>query len=269
MLNEYKDMIHDTKHDLEKHLGDISTKLQSLSTQHREKVLGTVSQVEQIEVERDSTERCLEMCSQVLTLINNMRFHPTAKQPHQDETVPVTLSPQDLTLAETTTLSSLRVCSAKLSDTISELRSHQDATRDSLARSGPQPRDPEMNLDLEVDMHMLRGELDSTERRLAICEHASARATPAQVHVIEDIRAGNDSIQICASTLGDLFNVKRAITGNGGFQFFGSTTPKSLEQILAIENQRHFHRNKEQVTVEGDITSETGAGAGAGGSRAI
>jgi len=94
---------------------------------------------------------------------------------------------------------------------------------------------------------MLQNELESTRQCLSVCDRASEWASSGRVHVVEDISVGNDGKQICVSTLGDLFNIKGARAGNGGFQFFGSVSERSLNEILRSQNQQQYARNESEV----------------------
>ncbi|KAI8675302.1 Helo-like-N domain-containing protein [Fusarium keratoplasticum] len=96
VLNEYKDMIRDTKQDLENHLEEITPKSQSL-TRHGDIPSGAEpADIERFRNERETTEQCLEICSQVLSHINGLRLLPVAKGEAPCGATPVGLSTQDL-----------------------------------------------------------------------------------------------------------------------------------------------------------------------------
>jgi hypothetical protein len=88
-----------------------------------------------------------------------------------------------------------------------------------------------------LDRERLQGEASSIQQRLIFFEGASDRASKAKVHVYEDITAGNNSSQVCVSTLGDLFEVKKVRAGDGSFQFFGSTSEAGLNEILRAQDR--------------------------------
>ncbi|KAK8002280.1 Di-copper centre-containing protein [Apiospora arundinis] len=120
-----------------------------------------------------------------------------------------------------------------LNDTVSKLHEHQKMTqdlpsRDEFYRLSTTPAD---------EVQRLRGELDSTRKRLAVCQEASDRASTDRIHMVEDITMGHDGQQLFVSTLGDLFNVKRAIAGGRAIQFVGSISDESLKYLLEAQKQ--------------------------------
>ena len=72
-------MIRDTKHDLESHLEEVTSKLQSLTRHSDIPFRAEPTDIERFRNERETTEQCLEICSQVLSHINGMRLLPVAK----------------------------------------------------------------------------------------------------------------------------------------------------------------------------------------------
>lgn len=259
VLNEYKDMIDDTRHDLENHLEEINLKLQSLVPQDRAPSTTTTPDIRRIENERDSTERCLEICTQLLEHISTMRFQPVAAQSSSERT-PAAISAHDLTVADVITLSTLKSCSTKLSETMSELQAHREAANSKAPLDTTEPPHG-LAADPDLSIQRLWGEVDSTKQRLELCERASAWASSGRVHTVEDITVGNDAKQMCVSTLGDLFNVKGATAGHGSFQFFGSTSEAGLKQLLEASNKRSSVHSDDQAVEELCTTGGSGSSA--------
>lgn len=246
MLNEYKDLICDTKLDLEKHLKDIDSKLQDIVSR------GTATETDEaraklqrFENEKESTERCLAYLKHMLEEINGMHFQPVLAKTSSPADA-MSISTQNMTLADSLTISALKTCSYNLLDTIDRLESHREGNEAKLRlRSTLQFQDRE--IDPNVNRERLQNELESTRQCLGVCERASEWASSGRVHVVEDIQVGDDGKQICASTLGDLFKIKGAKAGNGGFQFFGSVSERSLNDILRFQNQQQYTRNESAV----------------------
>lgn len=254
VLNDYKGLICDTKLDLEKHLKDIDMKLHDIMTR------GTTTgnheartNLQRFENEKESTERCLAYLRHVLEEINGMHFQ-TVPAENTSHAAALSISTQNVTVADSLTISTLKTCSFNLSNTIDRLESHREDTEENLRlRSSLQSQNSEINP--EVNREMLQNELESTRQCLSVCDRASEWASSGRVHVVEDIHVGNDGKQICVSTLGDLFNIKGAKAGDGGFQFFGSVSEKSLNEILRSQNQQQYTRNEsavEEICVSGE-----------------
>ncbi|KAF7555084.1 hypothetical protein G7Z17_g2462 [Cylindrodendrum hubeiense] len=258
-LNEYKEMIQDTKYDLENHLSEISHKLQSFVPPVPGHVTTVATDLERIANQRDGIERCLTICSHFLEQINTVHFQIDPTQPPPpSESLPTATTSQDPTLAATMTLSTVKCCKTIVTDHISLLQDLKQNTEASLhLESTRPPRD--LGADAERDLERLRSEVDSTRQRLAFFEDASARASSGKVHVVEDITVGNNSSQVCAST-DDLISisVKRAKAGDGSLQFFGSMPSDLLVDLLKAQNERYVVQNR-RISVHHDSTDSTDA----------
>ncbi|KAF4495094.1 hypothetical protein FAGAP_8775 [Fusarium agapanthi] len=243
VLNDYKNLICDTKLDLEKHLKDIDSKLQDIVSQGAttEAAEGQANR-RKFESEKESTERCLEYLKHLLEEINGMSFQPVFTGSVSNTAI-MSVSAGNMTLADSLTISTLKACSYNLSDTIDRLESHRDNTEENL-RLRPLVQDSNQRIDPGANRETLQNELESTKQCLSFCDRASEWASSGRVHVVEDISVGNDGKQICVSTLGDLFNIKGARAGHGSIQFFGSVSEGSLNDVLRSQTQRQYIRNE-------------------------
>ncbi|KAL7764953.1 hypothetical protein ACKLNR_006098 [Fusarium oxysporum f. sp. zingiberi] len=246
VLNDYKNLICDTKLDLEKHLKDIDSKLHDIVSQGAttEAAEGQAN-LRKFENEKQSTERCLEYLKHLLEEINGMSFQPVFTGSASNTAV-MSISAGNMTLADSLTISTLKTCSYNLSDTIDRLESHRDNTEENL-RLRSLVHDLNQKIDPGANRETLQNELESTKQCLSVCDRASQWASSGRVHVVEDISVGNDGKQICVSTLGDLFNIKGARAGHGSIQFFGSVSEGSLNDVLRSQNQRQYVRNEGTV----------------------
>ncbi|KAK1981002.1 hypothetical protein LZ30DRAFT_593631 [Colletotrichum cereale] len=227
-LNEYKDMIQKTAGELEDHLEDVNAKLEHLILHQKESFQALSSNIERIQNEKDSTEICLEICAQVQARIDEMHFQAISPSPSSNE-----ISCRSLTRAMVMTLSTLSQCRDMLTDNVSQLRrqkeevSREQLGSDTTSSSGP----------LEAEIKRLQEEADSTKTCLTICNDASEHATRG-VHVLENMTTGHDGQQLFVSTLGDLFRVKGATTGDGGIQFVGSVGEGTLQEFFRSQMKR-------------------------------
>ena len=69
VVKEYKEMIKITTTDLEEHLQAINNKLHTLSLQGARISGEDAAERQRIQEERDSTQQCLDICAQVLQLV--------------------------------------------------------------------------------------------------------------------------------------------------------------------------------------------------------
>lgn len=239
-------MISDTKLDLENHLKSIDSKLQDLVSQDSTTGASKAqTNLQKIEIEKESTERCLDYCKHLLEQINNMHFQPILDT-KTSSTTAMSISPESLTLADSLTLSTLKACSYSLSDTITRLESHRITSEENLQSSSLRQGLNQEN-DPSASRQALQDELESTKQCLGVCDRASEWASSGKVHVVEDISVGNNGKQICVSTLGDLFNIKSARAGHGSIQFFGSVSERSLSDLLKSQSQQQIVHNESTI----------------------
>ncbi|KAI3531838.1 hypothetical protein CSPX01_13909 [Colletotrichum filicis] len=227
LLREYKDMIHSTTQDLEDHLDDINEKLSRLASSNVPSSQAVITDIDRIQNERDSTEACLQICAKVQAHIDTMRLQPIPGSPPSQG-----MSCRDLGHATVITLSTLDHCKQIIADNVSELHRHQDENKRRLARGTS-----EISLPTETYFQSLKKELDSTKECLAIYNAASQRAVKG-VHILEDMSTGHDRQQLFISTLGDLFNVKGASTGDRGIQFIGSVSEEALRIFFQSQTKK-------------------------------
>ncbi|KZL77394.1 hypothetical protein CT0861_03105 [Colletotrichum tofieldiae] len=228
LLNEYKDLIHMTAQNLEDHLEDVNAKLEHLVLHQKETSQALSSNIERIQNEKDSTEICLEICAQVQARIDEMQFRPISPTQSSNE-----ISCRNLTRAMVMTLSTLSQCRDMITDNVSQLRRQQEEGDREQLESGT------MGLcgPLETEIKRLKEEADSTKECLTICSEASENAERG-VHVLEDMTTGHDGQQLFVSTLGDLFRVKGATTGDRGIQLVGSIGEGSLQEFFRSQWKR-------------------------------
>ncbi|KAL0930155.1 uncharacterized protein CTRU02_214975 [Colletotrichum truncatum] len=227
ILNEYKDTISSTTQELEDHLEDINSKLEHLIVHQKESSQSISNTIERIQEEKDSTEACLQICAQVQARIDEMHFRPASGTLALNET-----SCQSLTRPMVMTMSTLSQCKSLITDNITQLRKHQEEADKERLRAGAIGT-PES---LEIEIERLQGGLESTKKRLTICSQASENATKG-VHVLEDMVTGHDGQQVFVSTLGDLFDVKGASTGDRGIQFVGSVSEPVLYEFFRSQRK--------------------------------
>ncbi|SCO89035.1 uncharacterized protein FRV6_13163 [Fusarium oxysporum] len=181
VLNDYKNLICDTKLDLEKHLKDIDSKLQDIVSQ------GTTTEaaegqanLRKFENEKESTERCLDYLKHLLEEINGMSFQPVFIGSASNTAV-MSISAGNMTLADSLTISTLKTCSYNLSDTIDRLESHRDNTEENL-RLRSLVQDLNQKIDPGANRETLQNELESTKQCLSISASGTMESKYACLH---------------------------------------------------------------------------------------
>ncbi|KAI6777821.1 uncharacterized protein J7T54_002742 [Emericellopsis cladophorae] len=257
VLNEYKRGVDATTENLQNHFEDVLARLDALRepTTGGEQVAAHSSiHLEQMRDEKNSIEYCLQICRRFQADIEQRQF-----QIAQDCRLPVTASSharsmptKDMTLAGMTTLSCLKACGLETAHAIGKLSqqaivaqgrlleeqtplpqiTRQHSSDEDLGVGDEEPVDGQAFRAREIE-----GELASVKQLLHFCKEASSRATPDRVHNIRDISAGDRSQQICISSVGDLFKIRKAHVGDGALQMFGSFSPEHLRDITMIHSR--------------------------------
>lgn len=237
ILNEYKAMIRNTKQDLEDHLSEINSRLQSLAPSIKGRPVLEPTDVERFKNERETTEQCLEICAGVLTHINELRLQPVPAGESLKSDVPIGLSTRDLTLAHIITLSTLKDCTDRLGDTVARLRAHREEALGRLSTVAPIQEERSIP-DLGTDAQSLAREHESVRQCLTVCSEADERASSGKVHVLDDITIGENGEQFLITTLGELFDARRVRLGDRAIQVVASASDLAIEELFKSRNRR-------------------------------
>ncbi|CAH0025728.1 unnamed protein product, partial [Clonostachys rhizophaga] len=248
VLNEYKTEVNATTKYLEGHLEEILNRLEWLRQSAKEQSLTESTNTNPLDKEKNSIENCLKVCQQFQADLDKMQFQLISENRCSDTSSGVMEIPtQDMPLANAITLSSLKSCSLEITDAISRLVLHEEKTKKRLLIA---PQIDEQAEDQELEVQRLQRELDSANQMLSFCKVASSRATPDRVHVLENISVGDNSQQVCVSSIGDLFKIKGATAGSGSFQFFGTMPAEPLQEIMKIHRAYQAGQRGETFTEE-------------------
>jgi hypothetical protein len=235
-LNDYKNTIESTSRDLQDHLEDIKRKLDTLLQRDKTNTTDRVSDFQQMNDEIDSAQKCLEICENISSYINGIRFHPTrgggsSATSGRDDGV----SSDDLTKAELITLSAFKDCSLILAEAMSEMRKKSQETDETTNAAKAEAEDPESPLaDPDEEEENLQSELASVQQGLSILNAASTRAL--RVHRIQNVKTGDYGKQLFVSEdKNHLFNVKGASVGDMSLQIIGTLSPTSIQEIFRTQ----------------------------------
>lgn len=230
VLKEYKDLIEDTKCDLESHLHDIRARLESALSQ--DLVASGIDTVElrRMEEEKDSTQKSLDICERFLTLIDQSRtslLGVLGFASEQSDQTPSSVAPNLSWLINAEGLNSTQkeVTSWKL-----RLLQHLFGIGKNI--QGPRLDLPRSNNGQTSEQQAFQEEFSGTESLLEFCKQAEEEANHPGTHKFEDVSTGDNSRQVIATTLKDLISAKRIKSGHKSFQALGQMSNESIQTVF-------------------------------------
>jgi hypothetical protein len=224
VLEEYKQIIADTTSDLQDHLLDLDSRVQSL--QWKGSLQSIPNELEEIREEKASTEQCLNICAGVSEAIEafekNLSLGSDAHSASR-------LEQKSSSQARIITKAMLTDFQVKLLTSRKDLESRvKELDRRLYDLSAKVPHlTGEETLRLECMME----ERDSISQCLNICTDASDLASNPRVNIFENIKSADDSHQLVVSTIGDLISAKHITTGARSAQWFGQMSDETLQQL--------------------------------------
>jgi hypothetical protein len=227
VLKEYKQLITNTAADLEEHLENINDKLRNISLRGAGISDTDAAERQQLQEERDSTQKCLEICAHVLTQIDEV--HPNASiNISATYQAPITTL-SSLTSAQLVTSSTMNACRENLTNTITQLRRRLQDINNRLQPFSLQP----LNISIEqaAEQEKLKEEREYVKQSLDMCTEASKQANQERTNVFEDISMADNGYQFIVSTVGELISARRITIGSGSLQLMGQISDDSLQQV--------------------------------------
>ncbi|CAI7671403.1 unnamed protein product [Penicillium pancosmium] len=230
VLEEFKDLIENTKCDLESHLNDIRTRLQTANTQGPAIAGIETAELRIMEDEKNSTQKSLEICEQFLTLIDQSRpdlLGDVAGSSKPFELVPSSVAPNLSWLINAEGLNS-----AHKELTSWKLRLLQHLYGIDRNIQGQRRYLTSSDNDQVPDEKDFREELSGTEALLAFCKQAEEEANRPRTHYFEDVTTGDNSRQALVTTLEDLISAKRIKAGDNSYQALGNMSDESIQSFF-------------------------------------
>ncbi|KAJ6005657.1 hypothetical protein N7451_003601 [Penicillium sp. IBT 35674x] len=230
VLEEYKELIENTKCDLESHLHDIRTRLQTACSQGTMVSGAGSAEIQMMEDEKNSTQKSLDICEQFLGFIDQAR--PSllgdvgqASRPFGQTPLSVAPSLSWLINAEGLNSAQKEITSWKL-----RLLQHMYGVGQNI--QGQQRYLPNLTDEPTSAEQDFREELSGTEELLAFCKQAEEEANRPRTHYFEDISTGDNSRQAIVTTLEDLISAKRVKSGDSSFQALGRMSDESIQSFF-------------------------------------
>ena len=250
-------MIEKTTSELEEHLEEINHRLSELQSQGRTLSARDTAQHQEMQEEKDSTEKCLDICATVKSHISEVKssvFQNISTRSGQSQG-PIT-SLDGLILAHTTASDALDQCNGTLEMAASALKRHLQDVDDRLkgqnfASTAPSSTSDKSHEKVEQDLNSTK---EGLKQGLAICAEASSKATEERVNVFEDVKIADDGQQVIVSTIGDLIMAKRVTAGNRSQQWMGQMSDASFQQLVSSIGRTTL---EESVGSSADLQKET------------
>lgn len=224
VLEEYKQMIAETTSDLQDHLLDLDSRVQSL--QWKGSPQSAPNELEEIREEKASTEQCLNICAGVSEAIEAFEKNlPLGSDAHSASRLEQKSSAQ----ATMITKAMLTEFQVKLLSSRKDFESRMnelDRRLYDLLEKGPHLTGEEVRR-----LESMKEERDSISQCLNICTDASDLTGNPRVNIFEDIKSADDSHQLVVSTIGDLISAKHISTGARSAQWFGQMSDETLQQL--------------------------------------
>jgi hypothetical protein len=225
VIDEYNELIEDTKCDLGLHLRSIEQRLVSLSSGEMESI-----NVQRMEEERESTQQGLEICDQFAAYIEQMRstsLEKMTRAPTFSEMGPSHIGHNNipwLILSQTLTAAEREIINSRLR----LLQHQQERGRPRLL----QPRESLLQDDKTDDQKDSQEEADNIKETLNFIDRVSEETSNNRTNHFEDITTGDRSTQAVVSTLKDLISARRITSGSESLQVLGQMSDDSLQHML-------------------------------------
>jgi hypothetical protein len=204
---------------MEAHLQSIDEKLETVVGQSIAESGSNALQLRRIEEERMSTQKCLQICAQLLEHINQIQLTPEISNSSADPMGPGTLP-------ERLTVTGLQECKNNLALTVAKLDGHMKELIDRLVTESKATTTSKEHL---ADLTRLREEWDTTRQCQEICSKAETYLKE-NVSTIENYSTG-DAVQFMVSTDGTVLRGTNRGLGWRTRQLGGHVSDATVQQI--------------------------------------
>ncbi|KAF3399813.1 hypothetical protein F1880_008287 [Penicillium rolfsii] len=218
-IREYEVLIQDAKEDLAARLESVDRKLEQLAEKDRSQPESDTDELQSLREERLSTEKCLQICAQLSSHIDQIQLMSDDAGPSQG-------SVGGGSLSETVTNEGLQECKNSLAATAAKLEKHM---RDVMDRLVSKSKTNVSSDEDTQDLSRLRDEWETARQCLDICSRADTHLKE-NVSVIENYGTG-DALQFMVSTNGKVLHGKNRGMGWRSRQVGGYVSDESIQQL--------------------------------------
>lgn len=198
------------------------------------------AELNSLKEERLSTEKCLQICNQLPSYINQIQLISVEAGPSQG-------SGGAKTSPETVTKEGLQECKNSLAMTATKLESHM---RDIMDRLLTKSRSAIFSEEDTQDLSRLRDEWDTTRQCLDICSQANSHLKE-NVSGIENNGTG-DALQFMVSANGKVLHAKNQGLGWRSRQVGGYMSEESIQQLSRDLAAIHTSHLKVETSIPKD-----------------
>ncbi|KAK1521602.1 hypothetical protein CABS01_16506 [Colletotrichum abscissum] len=217
-LEKYQTMIKTTTDDLEDRLENIDAKLAAIIEHTVGGNDADAQELHRIRAERESTQKCLEICAQLANHISRVQQRPYAGDgaPTHENFYP-----------EQVTDEGLQDCKNRLVQTVADLEKHMQHLMDRLIAKSSTKMSSEHDV---AQLARLREEWTTARQCLDICSKAESHAKE-NISIIDNYATGDDTVQFLVSTTGKTIHGKNRGYGSMTRQVGGHLSDASLQQM--------------------------------------
>ncbi|KAL2809389.1 hypothetical protein BJX63DRAFT_435257 [Aspergillus granulosus] len=229
VFEEYKEHIKNTQNDLEEHLQDIRTRLETLLLNSSTRMHVDPAEFQRMEDEKQSTEKSLDICDRFLTLMIESRsslLGTVESAPKQFYWRPPEVPMRSAFInAEgfNSTQKELVSWMLGLQKNLWEINKQMTIT----PSDNPLPRGR-----ISAEQQTFQDEAKGTEDLLEFCRQAGQEASQRHTNFYEDITAGDDSHVTVVTKFNDLISAKHIKSGNRSKLVLGQMSDASIQSIF-------------------------------------
>ncbi|KAJ5201233.1 hypothetical protein N7449_006036 [Penicillium cf. viridicatum] len=217
-LESYKEMIETTTDDLETHLEGIDEKLENLIAKNTQNSNTNAGEIQLME-ERLSTQKCLEICAQLSSHIDQIQQSRKSRDNSTDS-----LSSNNV--PERVTNEGLQECKNSLINTAAKLENHLKILMDRIVTKSKTSTASQEDI---ADLLRLQEEWETTRQCMHICSNAGIHLD-GNASTIDNYATG-DALQFMVSTNEKIIHGKNRGLGWRTRQVGGHLSDASLQQL--------------------------------------
>jgi hypothetical protein len=215
-LEEYTDLIKNATDDLEEHLQRIDERLETALGRNMPSL--DAAEIQDVQEERLSTQKCLQICAQLSEHINQIDLRPME---HSESSSVVSES-----VSERLTSEGIQQVKTSLNQTKTKLERHMQDLVDQLMEKSKR----QMSEDEVADITRLQDEMKTARLCLDICSEADHRVRE-NVSTIDNHAEGDETVQILVSTKEKTIHGKNRSYGVRIRQVGGHLNDESVQQL--------------------------------------
>ncbi|KAH8799707.1 hypothetical protein F5884DRAFT_114522 [Xylogone sp. PMI_703] len=236
-LEIYRGMLRDATDDLEAHLESIDEKLQTVLGRSVTNSDSDAAELRLIREERMSTQKCLQICSQLSEHIDQIQV----TSPRSDD------DPENKdsdTLPEKLTIAGLQECKNSLLLTTAKLEGYM---KDIINRMVNKSKTNMTSEEEHADLLRLRDEWETARQCVEICSKADMHLKENVVVTTIDNYATGDAVQFMVSTDGKTLYGKNKGLGWRSRQVGGHLSDASLQQLSRDMFSVHLYNSTAEI----------------------